>query len=166
MFSKKPKNSTPADADGASAPAVKKPKRGEILQDQSVSIRKINAGRESKINFAARTNMLFAMILFANVAFTCFKITQSRPPSDVFVQYYSQAGLMVRIQPVHQTQLPPPRTEAASQPAQAAEPSAQEARPAEPPPASASATAGEGAASAPAEPAVSAPAETASSPAQ
>lgn len=105
--------STPSEA---LSTKEKKPKRGTYLEDRMPSIRKVNAERDGRINFLAKANLLLALFLLSNVGFLSYRVTRTTPPSQTFVQYYAQAGIMVPVDTLSRAQLathipPIPRSE-------------------------------------------------------
>lgn len=79
------------------------------LYVRPMSMRKLNMEREGKINFAARMNLVFAVILLVNAAYASYKITRPVPPAVVYVQYFSNAGVIRPVETVSVGMLPGPR---------------------------------------------------------
>lgn len=123
-----------ADKDNPEEGLSMKFKKGSFIDDPEPSVTKLNFEREGKLNFAAKTNILLAVILLVSASSAVWKATRPHMPSPVYIQYLSQAGIMVPIETVPLAGLPPPRTTPAPAPA----PAPAEAAAAQPPQAASS----------------------------
>lgn len=97
------------DSDEIEAPQSGASPQASYFYERPISARKINMEREGKINFAARVNLFFAVLMLANATYAAYKITQPIPQAKVIVQYFSNAGVIREVKTVSAGQLPPPR---------------------------------------------------------
>lgn len=99
-----------SQSDGRKAVASK-PRRGSWIVEREPSIQKVNRERDARINLSAKMNFLMATGIALNAVWCAWSITRPHQASPVFVQYYSQAGIMIPVDPVSFGQLPPARTQ-------------------------------------------------------
>lgn len=97
----------------ASSTIEVKPKRlkqGAYLVEREQSVRKLNTGRENRINLAASLNFLFAIIILLNVGYISYRITRPHVPAAIYAQQLSHASVITKISTVPKHAVPPPRT--------------------------------------------------------